>query len=91
MPKLKPTTFPKRTVFRVQWDKPRKKWVVTVGGMVLGQLATQKDAAESAARVAESLTTRCIRFAQVVVHNKAGRIAFERTYPRSSDPKRTKG
>lgn len=90
MSKLKPTTFPKRTVFRVEFDAPRKAWVFTVGRMVITQDRTQRLVLGDAVNFAECLHDLG-RLAQIVVHGKDGRIKLERTYPRSSDPRRTKG
>lgn len=78
----------KRKVFRLRWSKRKKRWC----------LHTKKDGkphvqyAGQTKKIAMDWIpdyVRSFRPSQLFVHNKSGRIAFERTY--GGDPERHKG
>jgi uncharacterized protein DUF2188 len=77
----------KRAVYRVQWVASVRLWRIATGRM--RSWSTFRDDAIEAAVSFAKARFRSGGLAQVVVHNKKGRIAFERTYGR--DPKRRKG
>lgn len=80
----------KRNVFRLRWSKSLGQWFIRwpdgVPTYFIEWARTKKQWVEEAAIIA-----RDDKPSQLVVHNKDGSISFERTYPRSSDPKRHKG
>lgn len=80
----------KRIVFRIQWDRPRKKWAIYWGKQYQCDLFPQSSAVAFAVEWAnEQLWRRYGKPTQVVLHGKDGRIRWERTYGR--DPRRSKG
>ena len=79
---------PGRVVYDVTYDARRRGWkVMPQGSTNAVARASTKDAAVRAA-VTKAKTKP---LAQVRIHTKDGRIQSERTYPRSSDPRRTPG
>lgn len=76
----------RRTVFRVSFLTRDGVWVVRSPQAPTIHFATKGQAVDYAVQAAKSLP-----LAQVVVHRKDGTIQEERTYPRSSDPRRSKG
>ncbi len=78
----------KRFVYHVEYDARKRDWrVLPEGSSTTVARAGTKDAAVREA-VAKAKTKQ---LAQVRIHNRDGRIQSERTYPRSSDPRRTPG
>jgi hypothetical protein len=84
-------TKKKRRVFDVKWWKPGPFWVLTERGTNIHDGFENKLEATTHGRV----TCRSIGSlggrAQLVIRGKNGRIQTEHTYPRSSDPRRSKG
>lgn len=76
----------KRRKFRVQWSKEFKQWEIWEGDNLLEEHRT-KDPAVMIGRI----YAKDAEPSQLVIKGKNGRIQSERTYPRSSDPKRHKG
>lgn len=65
----------------------RTAWIVELeGGDQLGSFGHKSDAMEAARCVARAVTT-----AEVFEHNGKGQIVDRSTYPRSSDPVKSKG
>jgi hypothetical protein len=85
----------KRNTYRVHFNRITKEWEVVHHGTF--GYTKKKFAVEACARAAALWSIDRAgehgkpRPSQVIVHGKSGRIQFERTYPRSSDPKRSKG
>jgi hypothetical protein len=80
----------KRIIFRVRWVKTIKRWQVTQEGTAMFESVNVKTEAISiGANYAKSMLESEGSPSQLVVHNKNGRIAFERTY--GNDPRRSKG
>lgn len=87
----------KRRVYRVRWVKERTCWIFAVffrgksvydGDSAWGANLIKKDCVDAAAACCrDRLATG--KTSQLVVHNKDGRVAFERTY--GKDPRRSKG
>ena len=85
----------KRIVIRVRW-RPNRGWQLLTNRQPPATIIDpvgfgwpwRADAIASACAWARELK-RCGHLAQVVLHTKNGRIAWERTYGR--DPKRRKG
>lgn len=77
----------KRRVFELRWVGSR--WAISErrGDLIRSFPGLTK---ETSVRLAAGIV-REYGLAQLVVYNKHGRISFERTYPRSSDPRRHKG
>ena len=67
-----------------------KPWKVTKDGELMGECSTQADAIALAKAIAEA-NVRDGRTATLKIKRPDGRIRDERTYPRSSDPRRSKG
>jgi len=68
------------------WRRPESGWHVTIQGALLCARRRKEDAvfeALGAARAAEP--------SELTIKGKDGRIQDRRTYPRSSDPRRSKG
>lgn len=93
-----------RRVFTISWDKRWSVWKCKERGtnVCIYQRATGYLPHGGVVRVKagedkRAFVERCAAFvgsyplAQLIVKTKAGRVAFERTYPRSSDPKRSPG
>jgi hypothetical protein len=85
----------KRVVYRVQWDGEKKSWRLTRNGVgwsvsdgeyLKSRWVRQCDAVAAARSCVDDQ-----RLAQLVLHGKNGRIRWERTYPRWSDPERHVG
>jgi Uncharacterized protein conserved in bacteria (DUF2188) len=81
-------TGAKRAVYEVQYDAHKRNWrVIAEGSANASARADTKDAA----------IRRAVEFAnakplgQVRVKRMDGTLQYERTYPRSSDPRRTRG
>ena len=79
-----------RAIIRVIRPTGRDRWCVCIGVLELPH-KTQRDALREAVTMAYRHIFCAGRLSQVVLHGKDGRIRWERTYPRSSDPKRSKG
>ena len=79
---------PQRIVYDIEYDARKGDWKATAHGSSRAALrAPTKDrAVREAVDIAKSKP-----LSQVRIHNKDGRIQSERTYPRSSDPRRTPG
>ena len=79
-----------RIVFRVRFDKKRKRWnIVHPNDGVVAWRRTKFLTVQLGAQRARDVYKSSGTFSQLVVHNKNGRIAFERTY--GGDPRRSKG
>jgi hypothetical protein len=74
---------------RIDVVKKNDQWVGESGGRTVpGTRATRKeDAVRNTARVARSGSQPVT----VKIHKENGRIQEERTYPRSADPRRSRG
>ncbi len=77
-----------RLVYRVDFSRPLRSWVVRFNGRVIAVHETQAAAVREAVRSAR-IDRAERRMAQVVLRGKNGRIRWERTYGR--DPARTRG
>lgn len=66
------------------------EWHVTRDGDVVAKCRTQADGIDLAKRLVKSQLADG-RTASLKIKRPDGRIREERTYPRSSDPRRTKG
>ena len=80
----------KRAIIRVMRPAGRPRWCVCIGVLELPH-KTQADALREAITMAYRHIFCPARLAQVVLHGKDGRIRWERTFPRSSDPRRSEG
>jgi hypothetical protein len=80
----------KRTRITVRWNKKESNWQVAIGGRWTYNAWLKKGAIAYAREAAQDLSGPS-NHAQVVVFKKDGKIQTEWTYPRSSDPARTKG
>lgn len=67
-----------------------KPWKVTKNGALLAELNTQRLAIFAARTLAKGLVARG-EVVTLKIKRPDGTIREERTYPRSSDPRRTKG
>jgi hypothetical protein len=79
----------KRIIIRVQWSKADNGWRIN-GKWSPMSLRTKVEAIRKAVEFAWFFVARN-KTAQVFSHRKDGVIQWERTYPRSSDPRRSKG
>ncbi|MEY2686054.1 MAG: hypothetical protein RL375_252 [Pseudomonadota bacterium] len=79
----------KRRILRVRWVKSRGLWVVS--GWLSAEYERKADAVARATAEAHLAATLKDWKVQVVSHRKDGVIQWERTYPRSSDPRRSRG
>jgi hypothetical protein len=81
----------KRVICRVRWISGDKefRWHMTLDLTFFAHFVTKRRAVEFAADYCRSMRESEGSPAQLVVHNKNGRIAFERTY--GDDPRRSKG
>lgn len=83
----------KRTQVHVVPDRKSRRWFVKVNGRVNDYLAwpylgwpRKRDAVAYAVDLAKYRQPSTLK-----IHKRDGTIQEERTYPRSSDPRRTKG
>ena len=76
----------KRRKFTIKWSKEFKQWELWEGDDLIEE-GNPKDTIVSMART----YAKDAEPSQLVIKGKNGRIQSERTYPRSSDPKRRKG
>lgn len=76
----------KRKVYTVSKRSSKPGWKVKKGGKTVAKAHTKAEAVKGATKVA-----RKQKRASVVIRKTNGRIQEERTYPRSSDPIRSKG
>ncbi len=76
----------KRTKVEVRFTHPSGPWVVFIDGLRCGARGLKKDAVEFAIGI-------CLDYerAELTIKTKKGRIQDKRTYPRSSDPRKSKG
>ena len=75
----------KRTTFTV--EKASEGWkAVQAGGGTVSEGATKADVVRQTVRLAKAEESASIK-----IKGRNGRIQEERTYPRRSDPRRTKG
>jgi hypothetical protein len=77
----------KRQIYRTTRDKKAGEWKASKNYDVISRHATQAEAWERTKQLAQ----RHDGPAQAVKHGRDGKIITEHTYPRSSDPRRTKG
>lgn len=82
---------PKRHIYELR-ALARCRWVLTTGGAFVRLFFLHRPAAvlESAALLRTAHLTNG-QHSELIVHRTNGTIGERRTYPRSSDPKRTKG
>jgi hypothetical protein len=77
----------KRKVYSVERRSSKPGWKVKEqGGKTVSKTSKKADAVQTASKVA-----RKDKKASVVIRKANGRIQEERTYPRRSDPRKTKG
>lgn len=72
---------------RIDVVKKGQKWVAESGNKVVAQAPTKVKAVQKTAKVAR----RDPEAVTVKIHKTNGRIQEERTYPRSADPRSSKG
>lgn len=72
---------------RVDVVKKGSEWVAESAGKTLARAPVKTDAVRATARVAKAAPEPVT----VKIHKENGRIQEERTYPRSADPRRSKG
>ncbi len=82
-------TMKKRVVYRVQWRKREKLWVLTCGGHIICGRNRQRLAYLIGCTKARHTWEQWGDRAQLVVHKRNGVIRTEHTY--GDDPRRTKG
>lgn len=70
----------------VRWSKKEGLWVVKAPKQAVWLSGTKAEAVAEAVKMAKSLEA-----AQVIICRKDGSYQEERTYPRSRDPRRSKG
>lgn len=82
----------KRTIYSIRWDKKLRCWTFWRGKARLGAYtgATKKLVIQSARYEMRHISLDGT-WLQLRCFGKDGRIQWEATYPRSSDPKRSKG
>lgn len=64
----------------------RWRWAIQVNGEEVGTTRRQDDAADIAVLLAKLMTS-----ASVKLHDRKGRVLEESTFPRSADPRRSRG
>lgn len=74
----------------VEWHKDSGRWVVLAGKMVIDYALSKRFAIEIATETAD-LRTYINLPTSVLIKTKNGRFQTEYTYPRSADPKKSKG
>ena len=78
--------MPKK-VYTVRQDKQSGNWEATeTGGGILVSSALKADVQKEAIRVAKQQESASVR-----IKGRDGKIQEERTYPRSADPRNSKG
>lgn len=78
----------KRSVYRITLAEGNR-WILT-GGAIPRVIRLQRTAIAKGVQVCRFIAKRG-GLSQLVLHGRNGRIRWERTYPRKSDPRRTKG
>ena len=81
----------RRVIFRVVYRSIPDGWWVLQGRRVLAANVRKHQAVTIGRGYAKREWSRDKTWSQLVVHGRNGRIQYEHTYPRSSDPKRSKG
>lgn len=81
----------KRIIFRVYWSERDRGWYVKVPGVTTPIWFHVKREAVAYAITLGRAEVESGGRSQVVSHRKDGVIQWERTYPRSSDPRRSRG
>jgi hypothetical protein len=76
--------MPRRKVLTV--DKASAGWKVASGGSTLAEARTKAQAVRRGVQLAKEGQPSSLQ-----IKGRDGRIQEERTYPRSSDPRKTKG
>ena len=77
----------KRKSYHVVYSKQLKVWrVKLLGKIVVNSISTKKLAIAKGKMLAKSCA-----LGQLVIHKMDGKIGVEYTYPRSSDPRKSKG
>jgi hypothetical protein len=74
-------------VKRVDVVKKGDEWVAQSAGRILARAPLKAEAVRATAKVAKAAPQPVT----VKIHKEDGRIQEERTYPRSADPRATKG
>jgi Uncharacterized protein conserved in bacteria (DUF2188) len=77
-----------RVVYEVQHDARQSDWKVIAEGAT--RASAREDTKDAAVRRAVELA-KAKPLGQVRVKKMDGTLQYERTYPRSSDPRRTRG
>lgn len=72
---------------RIDVEKQNNQWVAKTGGETVAKAPTKAEAVKKTAAVAKASPEAVT----VKIHKMDGRIQEERTYPRSADPKKSKG
>jgi hypothetical protein len=72
---------------RIDVTKADKGWVAKTGDQTVAKAPTKAEAVKKTARAAKAMPEAV----SVKIHNTDGKIQEERTYPRSADPKKSKG
>ena len=84
----------RRNVYSLRWSKKDGYWVLKLRGCDCDWVQpdeTKQDLLYRARHEWIAAETEAGNRSQLRVYGKNGRIQFEHTYPRSSDPKRSKG
>lgn len=79
----------KRITIRVMRRADGPGWVVAVGGLRIGRRSQYLAAVEARSLALQHALTGGL--AEVVIHRRDGTIGQRDTYPRSSDPRRSRG
>ena len=75
------------TLKRIDLVHQLDKWVATTGNRVVASADTKERAIRETADAAKQMKDGC----SVRIHTRDGRIQEERTYPRSADPRGSRG
>lgn len=78
----------KRNKFTLYWNKAKKSWVLSFGKKTLQSMDIKRNAIKDSVTIASDSRNHP---SQLIIKKKNGQIQEERTYPKSSDPKRSKG
>jgi hypothetical protein len=78
--------MPERSRVELTWDASSEKWDVALDRRSTGSFEGKETAEAAAVALAQKHQP-----SQLVIHTRDGKFEEERTYPRSSDPRRTPG
>ena len=76
----------RRNRFTVRWSKSHREWILWRDRIMVNRYAKKSTALQVGV-----FRAKLDQPSQLVSFGKDGRIQWERTYPRSSDPRRHKG